>query len=211
MYKISKRRYEKDDNQEIQIVKNKLLELRRFVSDKTDPNYYLRLTTRPYLAINPSFQKANIFGIYAFPFTRLHYLKLLNKDIQFLSKYIMVFSPKDKSKVLNKYHYSMERFVSDMETIMNLYFPDIERKDEFYKIIKECYKDFDNPRFFLMLTENLKPILPNIAQDKLYNSNKIFRDLGYTGIYNGIEAVFFSTSCLNDPWIIENNDFIKPL
>ena len=183
------------------------------VSNIEDPDYYVRYSNSPLLTINTEFEQANILGIYAFPFTEKHYQKLLNKtvDMSFQDmKYVIIFKPKDKSKIINKFKYSYDDFESDMNKFYDMYFDKLsdKGKEVFGLVVEKGFLNFDNPRFFLLFLEELKKHLPEEDRDKLigkkiYNSSIIFRDLGYHGIYNGVEGVFFYASELEEMFIFE--------
>jgi hypothetical protein len=211
---FSKRRYEKENifpkSENYFQPKNWLLSLKQFVGSVEDPDYYIRFSGVPSLTINPRFEKANILGIYGFAFTRHLFLKILSGEFDLIfskAKYLMVFKPKDKSKILNKFNYSHSDFEKDMDKIRKLYFPNLSDKDKiiFDKIVKEAPTFFENERFFLLFLERLRNQLDtDLFGKELYNSSKLFMDLGYHGIYDGKEAVFFSGAFLSDPLIFEN-------
>ena len=195
--------------------RNWLLHLKQFVSSEEDPDYYIRFSGIDSLTINPRFEKANLFGIYAFAFTRPLFMKLLSKEFDLIfgkAKYIMVFKPKDKSKVLNKLKYSVNDYMSDLNRIRELYFPYLSDHDEniFNEVAHQSMSYFNHPRFFLMFFENLRKRFESPEETNLplgsyiYNSTAILRNIGYHGLYDGKEAVFFSGSYLEDPLIFQN-------
>jgi len=225
-FEYAVRRYEKENISEKEFIsldnyvqpKNWLLSLKRFVSSIEDPEYYIRYSNIPSLTINPRFEKANLLGIYAFAFTRPMYLKLLSNELGLIfdeAKYILIFKPKDKSKILNKINYTIKDFINDINKIKELYFPTLSTKgqDIFNNVVKNSFSYFDNERFFLLFFEELRSEFAKEDESglpfgkEIYDSSKLLMDLGYQGLYNGKEAVFFSGSFTEDPLIFDNPSY----
>jgi len=220
---LASRRYEKENVSEKEFFnnpnyvqpKNWLLHLKQFVSSEEDPDYYIRFSGVKSLTINPMFEKANLFGIYAFAFTRPLFIKLLSKEIDLIfgeTDFILIFKPKDKSKILNKLKYSIDDYKNDLNKIRELYFPYLSEHDEniFNEVAQQSLSYFNHPRFFLMFFENLRKRFEPAEETNLpigsyiYNSTAILRNIGYHGLYDGKEAVFFSGAYLEDPLIFQN-------
>lgn len=215
--KFSARRYEKENISEEQLISDNYVQprdwvksLEKFISSKEDPDYFIRYSGVPSLTINPKFEKANILGIYAFPFTNSAYDKLASNNLDAIfedAEYVLILKPKNKDKILNTFNYSLEQFVADMNNFKQSFEElSVEGKNIFDSIVLNIGKEFSNPRFFLFFLEKLKSQLPKedskkLLGDKVYNLSKLFTSIGYEGLYNGIEAVFFSATYLEDPII----------
>jgi len=221
--KLASRRYEREGVSEKELMntknyvqpKNWLLHLKKFVSSAEDPDYYIRFSGVQSLTINPRFEKANLLGIYAFAFTRNILLKLLSGEFGSVfaeAEYMMIFKPKDKSKILNKLNYSQEDFRKDLSKIRSIYFPMLSPEEEniFNTVAEQALSYFNHDRFFLMFFEQLRNEFSKLEEtnfpinDQIYNSSALLMNIGYQGLYNGKEAVFFSGAFLEDPLIFKN-------
>ena len=191
--------------------KNIMDDLRPLVSDKTDPNYYMRFSNVPVATINPAFEFTSILGIYAHPLTQEKLNKLIgtgSNKLQMQNKnHLLVFSPKDKTKILNFHSYTYDKFTSDLKKfyhIVNQKIP-LDQKDykELFDIsfhdgwsLREAMQSFGDH----LERKYGKEPFPN---KKSYQSSLPYRLVGYQGIYYD-DAVFFSGAYINEPIVFDN-------
>jgi hypothetical protein len=220
-YKLSIRRHEREgysveDLQEMNpefIDSNSLLDtLEGLVSNEEEPNYYFRFSDTPSLTINPSFDYSNTLGIYAYPLTKEIFKRFKTRNLQMQDKkYVLIFSPKDKSKILYGSKYSRDDLNRDLLKLFDYARQHFNLTENDLNVLLSGY-GFDNVDRLISAINDFNRYLKDkhgkylFDKSHRYNSNLPYRVMGYIGRYfvPNQEVCFFSGAYLNDPIILEN-------